>query len=669
MGRAQDFLPVSPDISICADCQEELFDPNNRRFRYPFISCINCGPRFSIIKDIPYDRPYTTMADFEMCPQCKAEYDNPRDRRFHTQPIACPACGPSVWLESKGEIISKGEDAIQTARKWISQGKIIAIKGLGGFHLACDASNMLSVQLLRKRKKRSDKPFALMAYNLSIIRKHCLISEEDSKLLLSKERPVVILSRLSGSNIVNEVAPNLHTLGFMLPYTPLHLLLMQPETNYPEVLVMTSGNFSEEPIAYTDEQAHEVLSDIEDGFLLHNREIHTRIDDSVYSIVNQRTYAIRRARGYAPDPVQIHQKVPQIFSAGAGLKNTFCLTRDNYAFISHHIGDLENLETFQAYERSISYYERLFRIQPVMLACDLHPDYLSSLYAIQRAEKEDLPIIHVQHHHAHLAACLADNSFNKDQQVIGVCLDGIGYGPDGNIWGGEFLLGDYHAYQRMYHLKYVPMPGGDQATLKPSRMALAYLWSSGIDWVADLAPVQATPTREVEILHSQLIQRINTPLTSSMGRLFDAAAALLGIRQEINYEAQAAIEMENMVIHDEDDFYSFRIEDDVIDPTPLWEGLINDLRKSIPIPQLATRFHNSIINLVVQVCQKIKKETAINIIALSGGVWQNKYLIEHTLHLLQRFGFDVLWHSRVPTNDGGVSLGQALVAATIIKQG
>jgi hydrogenase maturation protein HypF len=667
--HAEDFLPISPDISICNDCQEELFDPRNRRFRYPFINCTNCGPRFSIIKDIPYDRPNTTMANFEMCPQCKAEYENPRDRRFHAQPIACPECGPKLWLEGNSKIIAKDEVAIQTARDWISQGKIIAIKGLGGFHLACDATNIQSVQTLRKRKKRSDKPFALMAYDLSIIRKHCSISEDEEKLLLSKERPVVILSRLLSSNIVNEVALNLNTLGFMLPYTPLHFLLMQPEANYPEVLVMTSGNFSEEPIAYTDEHAHEILSDIADAFLLHDREIHTRIDDSVYCIINKRPYAIRRSRGYAPNPIQIQQKVPQIFSAGAGLKNTFCLTRDDYAFISHHIGDLENLETLQAYERSISYYEKLFRIQPVILTCDLHPDYLSSQYAIQRAEKENLPIIQVQHHHAHLAACLADNSFNDGQEVIGVCLDGIGYGSDGNIWGGEFLLGNYRTYQRIYHLKYVPMPGGDQATLKPSRMALAYLWSSGIDWAADLAPVQATPTAEVDIIRSQLRQRINTPLTSSMGRLFDAAASILGICQEINYEAQAAIEMENMVTNNEENFYYFNIYDEVIDPTPLWDGLISDLRKSISIPQLATRFHNSIVNIILQVCQKIKKETGVQIIALSGGVWQNRYLLEHTLLSLSKAGFEVLWHSRVPTNDGGIALGQTLVAASVYKQG
>ncbi len=458
-----DYMPISPDMSICDDCLQELFDPANPRYRYPFINCTNCGPRFSIIKDIPYDRPFTTMADFEMCNFCKSEYLDPGNRRFHAQPIACPDCGPQIALINKGQTISSGEAAIEQARRALSEGKILAIKGLGGYHLACDASNPQAVTRLRTRKKRSDKPFALMAFNIDLINTFCEINPAEADLLKSQRRPIVLLHKKPNANIVDDVAPGQNTLGFMLPYTPLHYLLLQPAEQYPEVFVMTSGNISEEPIAYLDREAYQRLDQIADLFLVHDRPIHMRVDDSVSRIILSKPYLLRRSRGYAPESIQLPFQSQQILAAGAELKNTFCLSRDNNAFLSHHIGDLENLETLDSFEKGILHYENLFRIKPEIIACDLHPDYLSTRYAVHRAETENLPIVKIQHHHAHLASVLADNHWNQDNSVIGLCFDGTGYGSDGAIWGGEILVGNYQQYQRRFHLKYTPLPGGDLA--------------------------------------------------------------------------------------------------------------------------------------------------------------------------------------------------------------
>jgi hydrogenase maturation protein HypF len=442
----------SPDVSICADCLQELFDPVDRRYRYPFINCTNCGPRFTIIKDIPYDRPKTTMGVFEMCPACSSEYTDPLDRRFHAQPVACPDCGPHVWLESSAGEFHRAE-AIQVARQLLAQGKIIAIKGLGGFHLACDATNSQAVAELRRRKLRVDKPFALMMPDLDSISKHCYLGSAEEELLLSRQRPIVILDKRLGSEIAPQAAPNQTTLGVMLPYTPLHYLLLAPESGFPEALVMTSGNLSEEPIATGNDEAHQRLGDLADAFLQHDRDIHIRCDDSVIRSINinpldqgggssdiqTAAYPLRRARGYAPNPIQLQMELPPILATGPELKNTFCLTRDSYAFVSHHIGDLENYETLRAFEDGIRHYERLFRIKPTAIAYDLHPDYLATRYALKRAEEESLPTIGVQHHHAHIAACLAENSHPGDRPVIGLSLDGTGYGEDGAIWGMPVL--------------------------------------------------------------------------------------------------------------------------------------------------------------------------------------------------------------------------------------
>ncbi|HEX2980854.1 MAG TPA: carbamoyltransferase HypF, partial [Anaerolineaceae bacterium] len=512
-----EFLPVSPDVAICPDCAREMFDPADRRYRYPFINCTNCGPRFTIIRDIPYDRPNTTMAGFLLCPDCQAEYEDPRNRRFHAQPVACPVCGPHVWAEIDGKIVSERDDAVQTARQWLREGKILAIKGLGGFHLACDATNPAVVAELRRRKRRSDKPFALMAADLESIQNACRVSPAEAVLLTARQAPIVLLDQLEQNDIASQVAPNQRTMGVMLPYTPLHLLLLEKESGFPEMLVMTSGNLSEEPIAYEDVDARERLSELADAFLLHDRPIHTRVDDSVYRVFQGQTVPVRRARGYAPDPIQLADAVPPILGAGAELKNTFCLTRERYAFPSHHIGDLENFETLRSYEEGIRYFERLFRIQPEILACDLHPDYLATRYARERAAAEGLPLVEVQHHHAHLVACLAENRWTSPEPVIGLCFDGTGLGTDGTIWGGEILVGNAVGYQRRFHLASSPLPGGDQAVRKPARTALAALWQAGLPWDGDLAPVAAVPPQERSILLRQLEKKINAPLTSSMG--------------------------------------------------------------------------------------------------------------------------------------------------------
>ena len=661
--RPGEFIPISPDVTLCEDCAAEMVNPDDRRYRYPFINCTNCGPRFTIIKDTPYDRPKTTMASFTMCPDCQSEYENPLDRRFHAQPTACPVCGPQIWFEANGQVLSHKEEALQTARTWLKEGKILAIKGLGGYHLACDASNPKAVAELRNRKKRSDKPFALMAFDVSHIQHHCRVSTAENQLLVSRQHPIVILERLPGSTIVETVAPKQKTLGFMLPYTPLHLLLLEPAPGFPDAMVMTSGNLSEEPIAYMDEDAMQRLSPIADGFLLHDRPIHMRVDDSVARVFATGPQILRRARGYAPDPIQLPESLPPILAAGAELKNTFCLSRDKYAFLSHHIGDLENYETLLSFEKGIKHYENLFRITPQTIAVDMHPNYLATRYGIQRASEENIPLVKVQHHHAHLAACLADNAWTSTEPVIGLIYDGTGYGPDGTIWGGEILLGGYANYQRKYHLASAPLAGGDLSVRKPARMALAHLWQAGLDWDLDLASVKALCPQERSLLRSQLEHHINTPLTSSMGRLFDAAAALAGVRQDVNYEGQAAIEFEALADSDETGAYPFSIEEDRISTAPLWEAMLADIHANTPPAILSARFHNGVAEMSHLICLTIRKEINCNTVALSGGVWQNQLLLEKTVTLLTSSNFDILLHKQVPVNDGGLALGQLMIAA------
>ncbi len=679
--QADAFQPISPDVGICADCLRELFDPNDRRYRYPFINCTNCGPRFTIITDIPYDRPNTTMAIFAMCTACAQEYQDPRNRRFHAQPVACPQCGPQVWLEIKGKQGEHphGVKAMRMTQELLHAGHIVAIKGLGGFHLACDATNAAAVRELRQRKLRVDKPFALMMADMAMVEQFCFINEAERRLLESRQRPIILLDRRPKSGIAAETAPGQRTLGVMLPYTPLHYLLFADDASPPALralppLVMTSGNLSEEPIAIENEEARIRLDSLADAFLMHNRPIHTRCDDSVARIVDQSEagkesrrafflYPLRRSRGYAPDPLLLPFDAPSLLAVGAELKNTFCLTRQCYAFLSHHIGDMENYETLRSFEHGVAHFERLFRIEPVVLAHDLHPDYLSTRYARQRAEREALPLVGIQHHHAHIAACLADNGLPGNEPVIGLAFDGTGYGADGAIWGGEVLLANYVGFERLYHLAYFPLPGGDAAIRCPARTALALLWALGIEWEDTLPPARFFSKKERQALRVQLERRLNAPLTSSMGRLFDAVAALAGGRQQVNYEAQAAMEFEAMADPSEPGAYRFEIAEGKINARPAVLALIADAHRGIPLATISARFHNGLIEGIRAICNEIRMKTAAREVALSGGVWQNMIMLKKVMTTLSADDFRVYCHRQVPTNDGGIALGQAVIAA------
>ena len=679
------FQPISPDVSICDDCLRELFDPNDRRYRYPFINCTNCGPRFTIIKDIPYDRPFTTMAGFHLCPDCEKEYKNPTNRRFHAQPVACPVCGPKVWLEiQNSEFRIQNDDAIVETRKLLVDGKILAIKGLGGFHLACDATNANAVRELRTRKLRVDRPFALMMPDLETIEKHCFVSEQESELLQSTARPIVLLKKRPESTIVEEVSPKQEWLGVMLPYTPLHYLLfanpnLQPSTFDLPPLVMTSGNLSEEPIATDNAEARKRLSKLADAFLMHDRDIHIRCDDSVVRVFSEQstvdsgktdhwsltTYPIRRSRGYSPFPVKLPFDTPNLLATGSELKNTFCITNGNYAFLSHHIGDMENYETLKSFEQGVEHFERLFRVKLIAIAHDMHPNYLATRYALERAEREGLPTIAIQHHYAHVAACMAEHGLTEP--VIGVSFDGTGYGDDGAIWGGEFLVADYASYQRAAHLEYFPLPGGDAAIKKPARTALALLWSLGLDWEENLASVKEFCAEDQVTLRVQLEKKINTPMTSSMGRLFDAVSALAGVRQKVNYEGQAAIEFEAMADSAEAGQYVFGVESGQVRVRGVVEALVKDVMAGVPTSKISARFHNGLAESVREVVKQISGETSIKSVVLSGGVWQNITLLRRTLALLHDGNFIVYIHREVPTNDGGLSLGQAAIAASRLR--
>jgi hydrogenase maturation protein HypF len=618
-----------------------------------------------------------------MCPDCSAEYQNPLDRRFHAQPIACPVCGPHIWLETANNLASPastGETALQDALYLLAEGNILAIKGLGGFHLACDALNPQAVARLRQRKLRVDKPFALMLPDIATVQAHCYVSEEEQSLLESVQRPIVILRRRPNSAIAIEVAPGQDTLGIMLPYTPLHYLLFEPipgvkaDHNPLIALVMTSGNLSEEPIAIDNNEARQRLAPLADAFLMHNRPIRTRCDDSVVRVINssddQRLseMPLRRSRGYAPYPVHLPWEAPSTLAVGAELKNTFCITRDRYAFLSHHIGDLENYETLCSFEDGIQHFEHLFRIQPKLIACDLHPDYLATRYALERAQRDNLPFFQIQHHHAHVAACMIDNGLQGDQPVIGVSFDGTGYGDDGAVWGGEFLVADYQTYQRVFHLDYVPLPGGDKAVYEPWRMALAWLYHCGLPWSEDLAPVRfiiehnPNSLQQLNTLRRQIETGLNSPKTSSIGRLFDAVSALIGIRQIVNYEAQAAIELEALIDPQESGSYHFSVNEQ-IGLGQVFDGILEDINAGINNPVIAARFHNTLARMVLKVCQEIRHFHAINQVCLSGGVWQNATLLTKTETLLKMDNFQVFRHHLVSPNDSGLAVGQAAIAA------
>jgi hydrogenase maturation protein HypF len=656
------FQPISPDICTCDDCLCELFTPSDRRYRYPFINCTNCGPRFTIIQDIPYDRPKTTMAPFKMCPDCQAEYDDPLNRRFHAQPNACPRCGPTVELRTAVDTF-EGDAAIHATRALLAEAKIVAIKGLGGFHLACDATSDEVVARLRQRKGRVDKPFALMAFDLETVKSFCYVNEQEQALLTSRERPILLLREREDSSISPLVAPGIKDLGVMLPYTPLHYLLLASGLGSP-ALVMTSGNYLEEPIATDNDEALTRLADLADAYLLHNRDIHARCDDSVIRVFRGSELPLRRSRGYAPYPVHLPFEARQVLAVGGELKNTFCLAKGGYAFLSQHIGDMANYETLCSFEMMVDQLSRTFRVEPEIIAYDMHPGYLSTQYALREARADEL--VAVQHHHAHVAACMAENGLDGSRSVIGVSFDGTGYGTDGAIWGGEFLIANYVDFRRAAHLAYVPLPGGDTAIRRPYRTALAHLWAAGIPWDEGLEPVKAAPPTERGIIARQMERGLNTVPTSSMGRLFDAVAAIAGVRQAVTYEAQAAIELEMLVDEEEKGAYAWGLGQAEgpleISASPIIRTAVADVRSGVPPGAIAARFHNSLAELVAQVCGRLRDEAGLNEVALSGGVWQNTTLLAKTLDRLQGDGFSVYTHRLVPPNDGGLSLGQAAIA-------
>ncbi len=654
---------VSPDIATCPDCLKEIFDPKDRRYRYPFTNCTNCGPRFTIIKDIPYDRPNTTMGSFKMCPACRKEYDDPLIRRFHAQPNACPVCGPKLELvDAKGKIVV-GDDVSKKTAELLKEGKIVAVKGLGGFLLACDATNEKTVNRLRQRKNRPAKPLAVMMSDIDEIRRHCELNKAEENLLKSPGSPIVLVKWKSESTITKAVAPGLKHLGVMLPYTPLHHLLLR-DVWLP--LVMTSGNLSEEPIAKDNDEALRRLGSIADHFLMHNRDIHARYDDSVMIVERDIPRFARRARGYAPYPIHLPYQSRQILGCGAEEKNTFCLTRDNYAFVSQHIGDMENLETLEHYVNTIGLYKKLFRIEPKIIAYDMHPEYLPTKYGKELAANSRLKLFPVQHHHAHIVSCMVDNGVKGS--VIGVALDGTGYGTDGNIWGGEFMVADYKGFKRAAHLEYLPLAGGALAIKKPYRTAIGYLTALGIELDRNLPLFKEVNKGEIAIIKNQVEKGFNAPLTSSMGRLFDAAAALCGVRGVIEYEAQAAIELEMAADEapDEKGVYPFSYEKqadvNIIKVADLLKAMIKDILNDTPQAVVAARFHNTIARMILETCQKIAKESGIKRAALSGGVFQNRLLLRKAVPLLESAGFEVYTHRQVPCNDGGISLGQVVIA-------
>jgi len=668
---------VSPDVATCEDCLAEVFDPSNRRYRYPFTNCTNCGPRFTITRSVPYDRATTTMSSFTMCPQCQREYDDPSDRRFHAQPNACSICGPRVRLLDKfgHELHAKPDDPILRTARMMRGRAIVAIKGLGGYHLACDPFDERAVKTLRGRKVRQDKPFALMARDIEQARELCRIGPEEEKLLTSPARPIVLLERREDDGIAEGVAPRQRTLGVMLAYTPLHHLLLH-DADIP--LVMTSGNNADEPIAYRDEEAFEQLGEIADYFLVHDREVHMRTDDSVVRVAGRETYPIRRSRGYAPTPLTVAENFSRhVLACGGELKNTFCVAKDRHVFLSHHVGDLENYETLTSFREGIEHFCGLFDVQPELVAYDLHPEYLSTKYA-RELEEDGLPAVGVQHHHAHVASCLADNERPSDERAIGVALDGTGFGTDGAIWGGEFFEGSVdEGFTRRGHLQYAPLPGGSAAIRQPWRMAISHLltlYGEEETMKLPLAPVRRAGERNARLVARLVEHGLNTPPTSSAGRLFDAVAALAGVpgTERTTYEGQAAIELELAADGPTKQGYPFRLRPEgdgwVVETRGIIAGVVEDLMVERDAGKISSRFHRAMADIVVAGCEEVRETAGTATVALSGGTFQNMLLLGQVIESLEGKGFQVYRHRRVPANDGGLALGQAVLADRIFER-
>ena len=655
---------ISPDISICGDCLREMMDPGDRRYRYPFINCTNCGPRYTIINNIPYDRPYTSMHRFTMCERCQAEYEDPENRRFHAQPNACRECGPQVGLYDNHQKLIDTTDPVRQAIELVKNGKILAMKGLGGFHLVADAENGEAVSLLRERKQREEKPFAIMSYDVEIIRKYAYVDPAEEELLSSVQRPIVLLRKRRPNCIAENVAPRNNYFGVMLPYTPLHYLLLQDGFT---ALVMTSGNISDEPIAIENDEAFDRLSNIADAFLIHNRDIYLRSDDSITRRTAGATRIIRRSRGYVPMPVFLKADLPPVLACGAELKNTVCLAKGDKAYLSQHIGDLENLASYEFFQMTIRHLKKILRIDPEIIAYDLHPDYLSTRYA---DEQKDTRKIQIQHHHAHIVSCMAENGLRGD--VIGLSFDGTGYGSDGRIWGGEVLVANEKGFSRAAALSYTPMPGGAAAIKEPWRMAVSYLYDAYGEGLRELGIPVITETDEqsMETIIKMISNGINSPLTSSLGRLFDGIAAITGVRRRVYFEGQAAMDMEMAADQVTEAHYSYEWEPGSyyrIMPRPIVRGVVEDFLKGIRPSEISAKFHCTLIRLFSDICEIVSRERDIKRVVMSGGVFQNAILLTGLTRALEDKGLQVFSHRIVPTNDGGICLGQAIAAAAILR--
>jgi len=654
---------ISPDVTVCNDCLGEMMSPRDRRFRYPFINCTNCGPRFTIIRDIPYDRARTSMATFPMCGACQAEYDDPANRRFHAQPNACWDCGPQVQLWSADGSRLDVAEPIREVARLLEKDCIVAIKGLGGFHLASNARSEGAVKALRERKRRIEKPFAVMVRRVEDVDRFCLVDDAARRLLLSKERPIVLLPSKAESGLAEGIAPGNRFLGIFLPYTPLHHLLFSGGKY--DALVMTSANLSEEPIAVDNDEAVRRLQGIAEAYLVHNRDILRRCDDSVVRLAASRTQMLRRSRGFVPVPVPLEHESQSILAVGGELKNTICIVRGSEAFLSQHIGDLENLESYNFFGEAVQHLQRILEVQPKVIAYDLHPDYFSTKWALAQ---EGVQRIGVQHHHAHIAACMAEN--HLDGKVIGIALDGTGYGTDGAIWGGEVLLAGYAEFERAAHFEYISLPGGAAAIHEPWRVALSYLIKHYVKDLSslDLPFLRDIDPRRLHVIQQMIDRQVHSPRTSSCGRLFDAVASLVGIRSTVNYEAQAAIELE-MAAHNSTDegAYAFDLIPDgphwQIGTLSLFQSLLRDIRRKASIADISRRFHAGLAALFADLAEKIRAQSKLNRVCLSGGCFHNVLLFQLLVDNLRAKSFEVYFHSEVPAGDGGISLGQAMVAA------
>lgn len=683
---------IVPDAATCPQCQDEILNPLSRWYLYPFTNCTHCGPRLSIIRNIPYDRVNTSMTKFILCEACQKEYQDVTNRRFHAQPIACHNCGPEVWLEKADNpnILLKNIADFQTISRFIKKGFILAIKGIGGIHLVCDATNENAVKTLRQRKQRYNKPLALMARDIFIIEEYCTVSQGEKELLTSAIAPIVLMKINGKKKVTSSVAPGQNTLGFMLPYTPLHHLIFTP-IDFP--LVFTSGNFSDEPQCIDNEETRVKLNYVADYFLLHNREIVNRLDDSVMRVVNNKSQVLRRARGLAPSPLRLppgFEKVPPVLAMGGELKNTFCLVKDGQAILSQHLGDLENAIAFQAYQDTLNLYLKLFEHKPDAIAIDLHPEYLSTKLGKELALANNFKIYPIQHHHAHIAACMAENNIPLNAKpVLGIALDGLGYGRDGNLWGGEFLLASYRDFQRLATFKPVPMIGGQQAIYQPWRNTYAHLityfsWEELREKYQDLDIIKFLDQKPHKLLHQMIQKEINCPLASSVGRLFDAVAAAMGIcRENCSYEGQGAMEMEALVdeviLNNNEEITGYPFSLVTIDKRKnnpelyinlqtFWLSLLEDLVQEVSHPMIAAKFHKGLGTTIASLAQKLCQENAIEQVVLTGGVFQNRILLEQVSQSLTQVGITVLTHHLVPANDGGISLGQAaIVAAQLLE--